>query len=103
MIHEMQPKVPATGIGGAGIFQNTTDPGICEHHRNCVYWPVQRRTVEIPFINVNFPNDGGVTGNPEFVILNTTLRAHCEALYKFIQRNWATSNIFYVRRSQPGR
>jgi len=54
---------------------------------------------EIPFINVNFPNDGAVTGNPEFVILNSTLRSHCEALYKFIQRNWATSNIFYVRRA----
>ncbi|HEX3079890.1 MAG TPA: ABC transporter substrate-binding protein [Puia sp.] len=54
---------------------------------------------EIPFINVNFPNDGAVTGNPEYVILNSTLRAHCEALYKFIQRNWATSNIFYVRRA----
>jgi hypothetical protein len=53
---------------------------------------------EIPFINVNFPNDGGITNNPEFVILNSTLHAHCEALYKFIQRNWATSNIFYVRR-----
>ncbi len=39
-----------------------------------------------------------ITGNPEYVILNSTLRAHCEALYKFIQRNWATSNIFYVRR-----
>ena len=36
---------------------------------------------------------------PQYVILNSTLRAHCEALYKFIQRNWATSNIFYVRRS----
>jgi len=54
---------------------------------------------EVPFINVNFPNDGAVTGNPEYVILNSTLRAHCEALYKFIQRNWATSNIFYVRRA----
>jgi hypothetical protein len=54
---------------------------------------------EIPFINVNFPNDGGITGNPELVILNSTLRAHCEAIYKFIQRNWATSNIYYVRRT----
>lgn len=54
---------------------------------------------EIPFVNVNFPNDAAITGNPEFVILNSTLRAHCEALYKFIQRNWATANIFYVRRS----
>jgi len=53
---------------------------------------------EIPFINVNFPNDGGVTGNPQFVILNSTLRAHCEALYKFVQRNWSTSNIFYIRK-----
>jgi hypothetical protein len=57
------------------------------------------KSLDIPFINVNFPNDGGVTGDPEFVILNTTLRAHCEGLYKFIQRNWATSNIFYVRRA----
>jgi len=54
---------------------------------------------EIPFINVNFPNDGGVTGNPEFVILNSTLHAHCESIYKFVQRNWATSNIYYVRRT----
>jgi hypothetical protein len=59
------------------------------------------KTREIPFINVNFPNDGGVTNNHEFVILNSTLHAHCEAIYKFIQRNWATSNIFYLRRATP--
>ena len=53
----------------------------------------------IPFINVNFPNDGGVSNNPEFVILNTTLHSHCEGLYKFIQRNWATSNILYLRKN----
>ncbi len=57
------------------------------------------RSMDIPFINVNFPNDGGVTNNPEFVILNTTLHTHCEAIYKFIQRNWATSNILYLRRA----
>jgi hypothetical protein len=60
---------------------------------------VAAKNLDIPFINVNFPNDGGITGNPEFVILNSTLRSHCEAIYKFIQRNWATSNIFYVRRT----
>src|SRR5450631_2330055 len=60
---------------------------------------VAAKNLDIPFINVNFPNDGGITGNPEFVILNSTLHAHCEAIYKFIQRNWATSNIFYVRRT----
>jgi hypothetical protein len=54
---------------------------------------------DIPFINVNFPNDGGISNNPQFVILNSTLRSHFEALYRFIQRNWATSNILYVRKS----
>ena len=57
------------------------------------------RNRNIPFINVNFPNDGGVTNNPDFVILNTTLHSHCEAIYKFIQRNWATSNILYLRKA----
>jgi hypothetical protein len=57
------------------------------------------RNREIPFVNLNFPNDGGVTNNPEFVILNTTLHTHCEAIYKFIQRNWATSNILYLRKA----
>jgi hypothetical protein len=59
----------------------------------------QRAAVkDIPFININYPNDGGVTNNPQFVILNATLRSHFEALYKFIQRNWATSNILYLRK-----
>ncbi len=53
----------------------------------------------IPFVNINFPNDGGVTNNPQFVVLNSTLHTHCEAIYKFIQRNWATSNIIYLRKS----
>ena len=59
----------------------------------------EARVRDIPFINVNFPNDGGISNNPQFVILNSTLRSHFEALYRFIQRNWATSNILYVRKS----
>jgi hypothetical protein len=58
----------------------------------------EARVKSIPFINVNYPNDGGITNNPQFVILNSTLRSHFEALYKFIQRNWATSNILYLRK-----
>ncbi|MEO6961766.1 MAG: hypothetical protein ABIY90_07355 [Puia sp.] len=58
----------------------------------------EARVKDIPFINVNFPNDGGITNNPQFVILNSTLKSHFEALYKFIQRNWATSPILYVRK-----
>ena len=44
----------------------------------------------VPFINVNFPNDAGITANPDLVILNSTLRAHCEAIYRYVQRNYPT-------------
>ena len=54
--------------------------------------------LNIPFINVNFPNDGGITNNPEFVILNSTLRTHCEGIYKFIQRNYPTKPIIFFRK-----
>ena len=54
--------------------------------------------MNIPFINVNFPNDGGITNNPDFVILNSTLRTHCEGLYKFMQRNYATKPIILFRK-----
>lgn len=59
----------------------------------------EARVKDIPFINVNFPNDGGISNNSQFVILNSTLKSHFEALYKFIQRNWATSNILYLKKS----
>jgi hypothetical protein len=52
----------------------------------------------IPFINVNFPNDGGISNNPDFVILNSTLRTHCEGVYKFIQRNYPTKPILLFRK-----
>jgi hypothetical protein len=54
--------------------------------------------LNVPFINVNFPNDGGITNNPDFVILNSTLRTHCEGLYRFIQRNYATKPIILFRK-----
>lgn len=52
----------------------------------------------IPFIDVNFPNDGGITGNPSLVILNSTLRAHCEAIYRFLQRNYPTKPLVFFRK-----
>jgi hypothetical protein len=47
----------------------------------------------IPFINVNFPNDGNITSNQSLVILNSTLKTHCEGIYKFLQKNYATTPI----------
>jgi hypothetical protein len=52
----------------------------------------------IPFINANFPNDGGITNNPDFIILNSTLRTHCEGIYKFLQRNYPLKPIVFFRK-----
>lgn len=53
----------------------------------------------IPFISATYPNDGGVTGNPFLVILNSTLRAHCESIYDFISREHPRDNIILVKKS----
>jgi len=52
----------------------------------------------IPFVNVNFPNDGNITNNQSLVILNSTLKTHCEGIYKFLQKNYATSPITVFRK-----
>lgn len=52
----------------------------------------------IPVVNVNLPNDGGVTGNPFFVMINSTLRTQCEATYKFMQKNFALNEIVVFRK-----
>jgi hypothetical protein len=52
----------------------------------------------IPFINANFPNDGGITSNADFVMLNSTLKTHCEAIYKYLQKNYALSQITILRK-----
>lgn len=58
-------------------------------------------TMDIPFINANLPNDAGVTNNPNYVLLNSTLMTHCAGLYKFLQRNFALSNIIVFRKKGP--
>jgi hypothetical protein len=52
----------------------------------------------IPFINANFPNDGGISNNPDFVLLNSTLKTHFGALYKFLQKYYPTSHITVFRK-----
>jgi hypothetical protein len=53
----------------------------------------------IPFISATYPNDAGVTGNPFLVIVNSTLRAHCEAIYSYLLQNHGTDRIFLCRKS----
>jgi len=53
---------------------------------------------QIPFVNINLPNDVGVKANPNYIILNPTLGTHCTAIYKFLQKNYALSPIIYFRK-----
>jgi hypothetical protein len=56
----------------------------------------QRRS--IPVINVNVPNDGGVRGNPYFVLLNSTLKTQCEGIYRHAQKYYATNPVIVFRK-----
>ena len=52
---------------------------------------------KIPFISVMYPNDGGITANPYLVILNSTLRSHCEAIYSYLLQNHGTDKLYLCR------
>ena len=52
----------------------------------------------IPFISATYPNDGGVTANPFLVILNSTLKSHCEAIYSYLLQNHGTDKIYLCRK-----
>ena len=52
----------------------------------------------IPYINVNLPNDGGITNNPFFVMLNPTLKTHVEAVYRFLQKYFSLNTIVVFRK-----
>jgi hypothetical protein len=56
------------------------------------------RTKKIPYINVNLPNDGGVTNNAYFVMLNSTLRTHVDRIYRYIQKNFSLDPIIVFRK-----
>ena len=52
----------------------------------------------IPFISATYPNDGGITANPSLVLVNSTLKAHCEAIYSYILQNHGTGRILLIRK-----
>lgn len=52
----------------------------------------------VPVINVNLPNDGGVTGNPFYVMLNSTLKTQCEGIYRHIQKYYALDRLIVFRK-----
>ncbi len=55
-------------------------------------------TKNIPFINATYPNDAGVSNNPNYIILNSTLETHFRAMYKYLQKNYALYPLVYFRK-----
>ncbi len=52
---------------------------------------------KIPFISATYPNDGGTVANPFLVVVNSTLKAHCEAIYSYLLQNHGSDIIFICR------
>jgi ABC-type branched-subunit amino acid transport system substrate-binding protein len=52
----------------------------------------------IPFVSATSPNDGGVSGNPFYIMVNGTLRAHCESIFGSLLQNHTTEKIFLCRK-----
>ncbi len=53
---------------------------------------------EIPLVSSTYPNDGGLTENPYFMLINPTLKTHLEGIYRYLQRVYPTSNLTMFRR-----
>ncbi|MBK8521629.1 MAG: ABC transporter substrate-binding protein [Ferruginibacter sp.] len=51
----------------------------------------------IPFISATYPNVAGVTENPFLVVMNSTLKSHCDAIYSYILQNHGTDKIYLCR------
>ena len=58
---------------------------------------------KIPFISATYPNDGGIRQNPYLLIVNSTLRAHCEAIFSYILQKHGSDHIYLVHRKNDNR
>lgn len=50
----------------------------------------------IPVISATYPNDAGLSSNPFFIMLNSSLRTHVEGLYNYVKRNYPVGKILYL-------
>ena len=56
------------------------------------------KTKNIPYVNVNLPNDAGITNNPYFVMLNSSLQTHLDRIYRYIQKNYPLDPLVVFRK-----
>ena len=54
---------------------------------------------KIPFISATLPNDANVKANPYLVVLNSTLRAHAEGIYRYVQKYHALDNVILLTKN----
>lgn len=52
----------------------------------------------VPLISATYPNDGGVSANNRLMIVNSTLRTHCDAMYQFLLKNHADDKVVVFMR-----
>jgi Periplasmic binding protein len=54
---------------------------------------------KVPFVSATLPNDAGITDNPYYVVLNSTLRTHVDGIYQYLQKYHAQDRIVVLRKS----
>ncbi len=57
----------------------------------------------IPFVSATYPNDGGVTQNPFLIIVNSTLKAHCEGIVSYLVQKHGTDKIYLIKKKGDDR
>ena len=58
---------------------------------------------KIPFISATYPNDGGITDNPDLLIVNSTLKAHCEGIFSYLLQKHGTDKIYLIKKKGDDR
>lgn len=57
----------------------------------------------IPFVSATFPNDGGIIANPNLIIVNSTLRTNCEAIFSYLLQKHGSDKIYLATRKGDDR
>ena len=57
----------------------------------------------IPFVSATYPNDGGIRQNQNLIIVNSTLKAHCEGIFSYILQKHGTDNIYLIKKKNDNR
>jgi hypothetical protein len=89
----LSQMLDSTSLLGAGLII-----GLVDNVRELQTMAAAADRQHIPFVDANYPNDGGITNDPSLVILNSTLRTHCEGIYRLLQRDYPTRPLVYFRR-----